>query len=155
MLFSIEDFCFIILLGYCRVKHVMLTSMLLVCGAMTMTWICDTITESGFGTMLDILVTWLAMIILLIFPTNLYIPSWGLNLFLQKQYFTCHSHESLCQVWLSMLCFHYCCLVHSSFLFFIFFYLKSFTWLICFRNMPSILIPCLVAGKWFIISSFD
>ncbi|KAK9945317.1 hypothetical protein M0R45_010838 [Rubus argutus] len=32
-----------------RVKHVMLTSMLLVCGAMTMTWICDTITESGFG----------------------------------------------------------------------------------------------------------
>lgn len=50
----------------------MLTSMLLVCGAMTMTWICDTITESGFGTMLDILVTWLAMIILLIFPANLY-----------------------------------------------------------------------------------
>ncbi|BBH10305.1 SecY protein transport family protein, partial [Prunus dulcis] len=32
-----------------RVKHVMVTSMLLVCGAMTMTWICDTISESGFG----------------------------------------------------------------------------------------------------------
>ncbi|KAF5462616.1 hypothetical protein F2P56_018606 [Juglans regia] len=32
-----------------RVKHVMVTSLLLVCGTMTMTWICDTITESGFG----------------------------------------------------------------------------------------------------------
>ncbi|KAK2648287.1 hypothetical protein Ddye_015776 [Dipteronia dyeriana] len=32
-----------------RVKHVMVTSMILVCGAMTMTWICDTISESGFG----------------------------------------------------------------------------------------------------------
>ncbi|XP_057509290.1 LOW QUALITY PROTEIN: preprotein translocase subunit SCY2, chloroplastic-like [Actinidia eriantha] len=32
-----------------RVKHVMVTSFLLVCGAMTMTWICDNITESGFG----------------------------------------------------------------------------------------------------------
>ncbi|KAB1203221.1 Preprotein translocase subunit SCY2, chloroplastic [Morella rubra] len=32
-----------------RAKHVMLTSLFLVCGAMTMTWICDTITESGFG----------------------------------------------------------------------------------------------------------
>ncbi|XVF57441.1 hypothetical protein PTKIN_Ptkin06aG0205600 [Pterospermum kingtungense] len=32
-----------------RVKHVMVTSLLLVCGAMTMTWICDTISESGFG----------------------------------------------------------------------------------------------------------
>ncbi|KAL5796735.1 hypothetical protein ACOSQ2_001555 [Xanthoceras sorbifolium] len=32
-----------------RVKHVMVTSVLLVCGAMTMTWICDTISESGFG----------------------------------------------------------------------------------------------------------
>ncbi|KAJ0054625.1 hypothetical protein Pint_03342 [Pistacia integerrima] len=32
-----------------RVKHVMVTAFLLVCGAMTMTWICDTITESGFG----------------------------------------------------------------------------------------------------------
>ncbi|CAN0892873.1 Preprotein translocase subunit SCY2, chloroplastic [Linum grandiflorum] len=32
-----------------RFKHVMLTSFLLVCGAMTVTWICDTITESGFG----------------------------------------------------------------------------------------------------------
>ncbi|XP_058211392.1 preprotein translocase subunit SCY2, chloroplastic isoform X2 [Rhododendron vialii] len=32
-----------------RVKHVMVTSFLLVCGAMTMTWICDKITESGFG----------------------------------------------------------------------------------------------------------
>lgn len=32
-----------------RVKHVLVTSFLLVCGAMTMTWICDTITESGFG----------------------------------------------------------------------------------------------------------
>ncbi|CAN1176800.1 Preprotein translocase subunit SCY2, chloroplastic [Linum perenne] len=27
----------------------MLTTLLLVCGAMTVTWICDTITESGFG----------------------------------------------------------------------------------------------------------
>lgn len=32
-----------------RVKHVMLTSLLLVCGAMTITWICDKITEAGFG----------------------------------------------------------------------------------------------------------
>ncbi|XP_010038099.2 preprotein translocase subunit SCY2, chloroplastic [Eucalyptus grandis] len=32
-----------------RVKHVMVTTLLLVCGAMTMTWICDTISESGFG----------------------------------------------------------------------------------------------------------
>uniref|UniRef100_A0A0A0KJF3 Uncharacterized protein n=1 Tax=Cucumis sativus TaxID=3659 RepID=A0A0A0KJF3_CUCSA len=32
-----------------RVKHVMVTSFLLVCGAMTITWICDTISESGFG----------------------------------------------------------------------------------------------------------
>ncbi|KAJ4727489.1 Preprotein translocase subunit SCY2, chloroplastic-like protein [Melia azedarach] len=32
-----------------RVKHVMVTAFLLVCGAMSMTWICDTITESGFG----------------------------------------------------------------------------------------------------------
>ncbi|PRQ24488.1 putative SecY/SEC61-alpha family protein [Rosa chinensis] len=44
------------------VKHVMLTSMLLVCGVMTMTWICDTITESRFGMILDLLVTWLAAI---------------------------------------------------------------------------------------------
>lgn len=33
----------------CRVKHVMMTALLLVCGAMTLTWICDTISESGFG----------------------------------------------------------------------------------------------------------
>ncbi|XP_022758209.1 preprotein translocase subunit SCY2, chloroplastic isoform X2 [Durio zibethinus] len=33
-----------------RVKHVMVTAFLLVCGAMTMTWICDTISESGFGS---------------------------------------------------------------------------------------------------------
>ncbi|KAI7992174.1 hypothetical protein LOK49_LG12G01253 [Camellia lanceoleosa] len=32
-----------------RVKHVMVTSFLLVCGAMTITWICDKISESGFG----------------------------------------------------------------------------------------------------------
>lgn len=32
-----------------RVKHVMLTTMLLVCGAMTTTWICDKISDSGFG----------------------------------------------------------------------------------------------------------
>ncbi|KAF3944303.1 hypothetical protein CMV_029215 [Castanea mollissima] len=32
-----------------RVKHVMVTALLLVCGAMTTTWICDTISESGFG----------------------------------------------------------------------------------------------------------
>ncbi|KAL9435877.1 hypothetical protein AB3S75_022025 [Citrus x aurantiifolia] len=31
------------------VKHVMVTAFLLVCGAMTMSWICDTISESGFG----------------------------------------------------------------------------------------------------------
>ncbi|XP_043697680.1 preprotein translocase subunit SCY2, chloroplastic [Telopea speciosissima] len=31
------------------VKHVMVTTFLLVCGAMTMTWICDKISESGFG----------------------------------------------------------------------------------------------------------
>jgi len=30
----------------------MITSVLLVCGAMTITWICDTISESGFGTFL-------------------------------------------------------------------------------------------------------
>lgn len=30
-------------------KHVMVTSLLLVCGAMTMTWICDKISEAGFG----------------------------------------------------------------------------------------------------------
>ncbi|KAL6978516.1 hypothetical protein U1Q18_020184 [Sarracenia purpurea var. burkii] len=34
-----------------RVKHVMVTSFLLVCGAMTMTWICDKISESGFVLM--------------------------------------------------------------------------------------------------------
>ncbi|KAH0932505.1 hypothetical protein HID58_009622 [Brassica napus] len=33
-----------------QVKHVMLTASLLVCGAMTMTWLCDTISESGFGS---------------------------------------------------------------------------------------------------------
>ncbi|KAJ3676301.1 hypothetical protein LUZ60_003713 [Juncus effusus] len=32
-----------------RFKHVFTTSLLLVLGAMSMTWICDTITESGFG----------------------------------------------------------------------------------------------------------
>ncbi|KAL7126597.1 hypothetical protein ABFS83_14G198900 [Erythranthe nasuta] len=32
-----------------RVKHVMVTTLFMVCGAMTMTWICDKITESGFG----------------------------------------------------------------------------------------------------------
>ncbi|KAK7285368.1 hypothetical protein RJT34_20137 [Clitoria ternatea] len=32
-----------------RFKHVMVTTILLVCGAMTITWICDTISESGFG----------------------------------------------------------------------------------------------------------
>ncbi|KAI4301266.1 hypothetical protein L6164_034560 [Bauhinia variegata] len=32
-----------------RVKHVMITTLLLTCGAMTTTWICDTISESGFG----------------------------------------------------------------------------------------------------------
>ncbi|XP_059625857.1 preprotein translocase subunit SCY2, chloroplastic [Cornus florida] len=32
-----------------RVKHVMTTTFLLVCGAMTMTWICDKISEAGFG----------------------------------------------------------------------------------------------------------
>lgn len=37
-----------------RVKHIMVTSFLLVCGAMTVTWICDTISESGFGMFFDI-----------------------------------------------------------------------------------------------------
>ncbi|KAL6499508.1 Preprotein translocase subunit scy2, chloroplastic [Orobanche gracilis] len=32
-----------------RVKHVMVTTSLLVCGAMTLNWICETISESGFG----------------------------------------------------------------------------------------------------------
>ncbi|GAB2269967.1 Preprotein translocase subunit scy2, chloroplastic [Dionaea muscipula] len=32
-----------------RVKHVMITTLFLTCGAMTMTWICDKISESGFG----------------------------------------------------------------------------------------------------------
>ncbi|XP_057539409.1 preprotein translocase subunit SCY2, chloroplastic isoform X2 [Amaranthus tricolor] len=32
-----------------RVKHVMVASLLMVCGAMTMTWICDKISEAGFG----------------------------------------------------------------------------------------------------------
>ncbi|KAJ6794309.1 putative preprotein translocase subunit SCY2, chloroplastic isoform X2 [Iris pallida] len=32
-----------------RFKHVIMTSFLLVLGAMSMTWICDTISESGFG----------------------------------------------------------------------------------------------------------
>ncbi|XP_016565642.2 preprotein translocase subunit SCY2, chloroplastic isoform X1 [Capsicum annuum] len=32
-----------------RVKHVLMTTSLLVYGAMTMSWICDKITESGFG----------------------------------------------------------------------------------------------------------
>ncbi|CAI9774351.1 unnamed protein product [Fraxinus pennsylvanica] len=32
-----------------RVKHVTVTTLLLVCGAMTTTWICDKISESGFG----------------------------------------------------------------------------------------------------------
>lgn len=32
-----------------RFKHVMMTTLFLTCGAMTMTWICDTITRSGFG----------------------------------------------------------------------------------------------------------
>jgi preprotein translocase subunit SecY len=42
--------------GFCRVKHVMITSLLLVCGAMTTTWICDTISESGFGIIHDMLI---------------------------------------------------------------------------------------------------
>ncbi|KAL5701781.1 Preprotein translocase subunit scy2 [Ranunculus cassubicifolius] len=32
-----------------RVKHVLVTTLLLVCGAMSMSWICDKITDSGFG----------------------------------------------------------------------------------------------------------
>ncbi|KAL3531352.1 hypothetical protein ACH5RR_010674 [Cinchona calisaya] len=39
-----------------RVKHVMLTSLLLVCGAMTMTWICDKISEAGFGQGLSLII---------------------------------------------------------------------------------------------------
>ncbi|GJM88498.1 hypothetical protein PR202_ga04569 [Eleusine coracana subsp. coracana] len=36
-----------------RVKHIIITSFLLVLGAMSMTWICDTISESGFGNTLS------------------------------------------------------------------------------------------------------
>ncbi|KAF4357635.1 hypothetical protein F8388_007171 [Cannabis sativa] len=36
-----------------RVKHVVITSLFLVCGAMTITWICDTISESGFGSIMS------------------------------------------------------------------------------------------------------
>lgn len=39
----------------CRVKHVMVTTSLLVCGAMTTSWICDKITDSGFGIYLLLL----------------------------------------------------------------------------------------------------
>ncbi|KAL6610014.1 hypothetical protein ACP70R_039983 [Stipagrostis hirtigluma subsp. patula] len=34
------------------VKHIIVTTLLLVLGAMSLTWICDTISESGFGTWL-------------------------------------------------------------------------------------------------------
>lgn len=47
-----------------RVKHLMLTTFLLVCGAMTMSWICDTISESGFGT---VLTSWFAFCCLVAF----------------------------------------------------------------------------------------
>ena len=43
--------------GFCSVKHVMVTAFLLVCGAMTMSWICDTISESGFGILLICLIS--------------------------------------------------------------------------------------------------
>lgn len=43
--------------GFCSVKHVMVTAFLLVCGAMTMSWICDTISESGFGIFLRCLIS--------------------------------------------------------------------------------------------------
>lgn len=33
----------------------MVTASLLVCGAMTMTWLCDTISESGFGSFYSLL----------------------------------------------------------------------------------------------------
>lgn len=42
----------------------MVTALLLVCGAMTMTWICDTISESGFGTILVILFLFLFIVFL-------------------------------------------------------------------------------------------
>lgn len=47
----------------------MVTTLLLVCGAMTISWICDTITESGFGSVLCMLVCMLIvfLITLLIF----------------------------------------------------------------------------------------
>ncbi|XP_065626565.1 preprotein translocase subunit SCY2, chloroplastic [Quercus suber] len=54
-----------------RVKHVMVTALLLVCGAMTTTWICDTISESGFGSILDILVC--IFIVFLILLLSLFI----------------------------------------------------------------------------------
>jgi hypothetical protein len=41
-----------------RVKHIIITSLLLVLGAMSMTWICDTITESGFGNTLPHAYLW-------------------------------------------------------------------------------------------------
>lgn len=50
----------------CRVKHVMVTTLLLVCGAMTITWICDTISESGFGTGLDMLDIFICTLILVL-----------------------------------------------------------------------------------------
>jgi preprotein translocase subunit SecY len=44
---------------------VMVTTLLLVCGAMTISWICDTITESGFGSVLYMLVCILLSFLLL------------------------------------------------------------------------------------------
>lgn len=53
---SYKMLCFTNISLSARVKHVMVTTLLLVCGAMSITWICDTISESGFGNGVDILV---------------------------------------------------------------------------------------------------
>ena len=40
----------------------MVTTLLLVCGAMSITWICDTISESGFGIGLGVLVAYIVLV---------------------------------------------------------------------------------------------
>lgn len=49
----------------------MVTTFLLVLGAMTMTWICDKISESGFGTILEIFSS-VFVIIIIIFVLAFY-----------------------------------------------------------------------------------
>lgn len=71
----------------------MITTLLLVCGAMTISWICDTITESGFGSVLDTLVC-----IFIVFLITLVI-SW---MYFEKtiiERFEFFLITRLCQVW--------------------------------------------------------